>query len=57
MPEAMVAQELGKTATARAVVDEEPTRYRGDPNPKKQSRCFRILTEALVEEMHGNLIK
>ncbi|XP_076445452.1 PDZ and LIM domain protein 7-like isoform X2 [Babylonia areolata] len=36
----------------RSQVVEEETKYRGDPNPKLQSRSFRIMTESLVEELN-----
>lgn len=35
----------------RSVVEEESTKYRGNINSKTQSRSFRILTDALVEEL------
>ncbi|KAL8588522.1 hypothetical protein ACOMHN_043871 [Nucella lapillus] len=35
----------------RAQVVEEETQYRGNPNPKTQSRSFRIMSDSLVEEM------
>lgn len=42
-------------ASTRAVVEEEPTQYRGRRNPTTQSRCFRILTDALVEDVNGTV--
>nr|KAG5713580.1 hypothetical protein BaRGS_024628 [Batillaria attramentaria] len=52
VPQAMMMN--NPQPTARAVVEEEPTQYRGNPNPKTQSRSFRILTDALVEDLNGS---
>ncbi|XP_025099752.1 PDZ and LIM domain protein 2-like [Pomacea canaliculata] len=54
VPEAMTSPGFEPKANTRAVVEEEPTQYRGRRNPTTQSRCFRILTDALVEDINEN---